>query len=679
MKNKILILTLGIILLSSVFVSAVDNKIWFGRNESNPSQMIPVLLTNTGVLRTDMNFSIVDIWNTNIGQLTNVNATQFNNIANALTIDTSWLSSFIGGAFFKTDGSSVMQGNANWNDFNLSMGTGLLKQDDGSIVTSNFGFNGTNMMWEVSSIGTPFWRIYPDTDNTGDWVYENTASGIHRFIGDIIGDTGRFDGGIGINVDPIILFGLRVQETANYVSGIEITMDVNKNEAISMNNGTTQMILFDSVNDDLISVNTGVFNVDFSGNTDVAILSVAGTGVGQRFININPAHANIDVGIFFGKPTSGEESLIFDKFAFPPNVGNMGFIFSDNLYVKGGFNTDDKVGINTLTPNATLHVVGNASITDDLFVSNVIIDSDTGCLINGDGQDMEICFNGSQGKINQLVGSSVLNFSNWASYNFDNDLFVVDADIGSLTKEVDNLYVQQIWVPSDDVGGGQPRRITFTDPGTSKVFEIFMDSNPFIFAHLSTDTTVMQFTSSTGQFIIKGDSTSDNPKITFRSILDGNLEFNIDAVFNPHFIFDRSLKVFGTDGFSQDTDAPLGTEFIGGTGVQEGVGGSHIRTGGDAQQNAQDGPVGDGGNISDTGGKGGISGGTQLGDGGSLFYTGGFGVIGGSVNLAGGIGSTTNGSINLFVIPEEDATATSMYVCRATDGHLFLNETGCRV
>ncbi len=115
MNNKILILMIGMVLISSCFVSASENKIWFGRNESNPSQMIPVLLTNTGVLRTDMNFSKVDIWNTNIGQLSNVNATQFINIANALTIDTSWLSSFIGGVFFKTNGTSVMQGNTNIN------------------------------------------------------------------------------------------------------------------------------------------------------------------------------------------------------------------------------------------------------------------------------------------------------------------------------------------------------------------------------------------------------------------------------------------------------------------------------------------------------------------------------------------------------------------------------------
>ena len=77
-------------------IAAADNKIWFGRNESNPSQFIPVLLTNTGVLRTDMNFSKADIWNTNIGQLTNANATQFENSGGALSIVISWLNSAIG-------------------------------------------------------------------------------------------------------------------------------------------------------------------------------------------------------------------------------------------------------------------------------------------------------------------------------------------------------------------------------------------------------------------------------------------------------------------------------------------------------------------------------------------------------------------------------------------------------
>ncbi len=90
MNNKILPITFAMILLSTCFVSASENKIWFGRNESEPLQMIPVLLTSSGVLRTDMNFSKADIWNTNLGELTNTNSSQFYNNAGVLSALKSW-------------------------------------------------------------------------------------------------------------------------------------------------------------------------------------------------------------------------------------------------------------------------------------------------------------------------------------------------------------------------------------------------------------------------------------------------------------------------------------------------------------------------------------------------------------------------------------------------------------
>jgi len=91
MKKILLILILSMFLVGTI--SASQNKIWFGANESDISQMIPVLLTNTGILKTDMNFSVADIWNTNIGQLTDVNSTQFDNIGSSLNIDESWIDS----------------------------------------------------------------------------------------------------------------------------------------------------------------------------------------------------------------------------------------------------------------------------------------------------------------------------------------------------------------------------------------------------------------------------------------------------------------------------------------------------------------------------------------------------------------------------------------------------------
>lgn len=95
MKNKILLIVTCIILLSLVLtnVSASTNKVWFGRNESNPNQMIPILLTKNGTLKVDLNLSTTDKWNTNLGLFTDVNSTQHENNAETLTIKESWISS----------------------------------------------------------------------------------------------------------------------------------------------------------------------------------------------------------------------------------------------------------------------------------------------------------------------------------------------------------------------------------------------------------------------------------------------------------------------------------------------------------------------------------------------------------------------------------------------------------
>ncbi|KKM65624.1 hypothetical protein LCGC14_1489310, partial [marine sediment metagenome] len=44
--------------------------------------------------------------------------------------------------------------------------------------------------------------------------------------------------------------------------------------------------------------------------------------------------------------------------------------------------------------------------------------------------------------------------------------------------------------------------------------------------------------------------------------------------------------------------------------------------------------------------------------------------------VVGDLNATEN--INALNLPQEGVTATSMYVCWDIDGHLFLNETGCR-
>jgi len=56
---------------------------------------------------------------------------------------------------------------------------------------------------------------------------------------------------------------------------------------------------------------------------------------------------------------------------------------------------------------------------------------------------------------------------------------------------------------------------------------------------------------------------------------------------------------------------------------------------------------------------------------GQLYNNGGF-----SVSPDGNL--TLDGTINTTGLPKEPTTATAMYVCLESDGHMFLNETGCR-
>jgi len=192
MKNKILILIIGMILLSSCFVVAADNKIWFGINDSNPSQFIPVRLTNTGVLMTDMNFSIADIWNTNIGQLTDANDTEFNNVGNTLTIDKAWLETFNDGKYFRLDGTSTMQGNANlggfnitnadWGNFNnLNVTNNSYFQDDvfidngapASPILSFMNLNGDVFEMRLDDLSNPTLQVVGDTGDQFHFQLKN--------------------------------------------------------------------------------------------------------------------------------------------------------------------------------------------------------------------------------------------------------------------------------------------------------------------------------------------------------------------------------------------------------------------------------------------------------------------------------------------------------------------------
>ena len=358
MKNKILILILGMILLSSCFVSASENKIWFGRNESNPSQMIPVLLTSTGVLRTDMNFSVVDIWNTNIGQLSNVNATQFNNITNTLTIDTSWLSSFIGGAFFKTDGTSVMQGNANFGNntiFNVS-----------NISIEDF-LNGVTSL----KIGTPA------------EFFENITLGINKsinFLGDgLVGNSSlEWNSSIGVYE---FLNGIRVGGAGNIIyadmgfvnieDGIS-TMGFDANHNFKFNNvgGTSIDFIVDTtgglnidVDEDIVLNTDGAINLTAGANNDVFIKSGSGASV---ILETN------DEAIRFRR-TGGTGSVISE---IPMSVATL-------LVATGDFSLTGDVTGNLIPSADDNNQLGKAGATDrrwkvfatTIFATDITVDN----------------------------------------------------------------------------------------------------------------------------------------------------------------------------------------------------------------------------------------------------------------------------------------------------------------
>ena len=285
MKNKILILILGMILISSCFVSASDNKIWFGRNESNPSQMIPVLLTNTGVLRTDMNFSVVDIWNTNIGQLSNVNATQFINIANALTIDTSWLSSFIGGAFFKTDGTSVMQGSANiggFDIFNVDNIDGSGNFTTTGNITANTYFGNILDIQGVSNSGSNISLIAGSEGGnilleTKQGAPFSDAGNITLVLGtSVTGEDGSF------NVGSTFKEYMKVSNEGSSLSGVGVADDYSliiKNTLPAIATGITANIEFQATTDNFFtgrisSVRVGDYSTEEDRNSELEFYTV---------------------------------------------------------------------------------------------------------------------------------------------------------------------------------------------------------------------------------------------------------------------------------------------------------------------------------------------------------------------------------------------------------------------
>ncbi|KKM83879.1 hypothetical protein LCGC14_1304890 [marine sediment metagenome] len=374
MKNKILILTLGIILLSSVFVSAVDNKIWFGRNESNPSQMIPFLLTSEGVLRTDMNFSIVDIWNTNIGQLTDVNDTQFNNIAGALTIDESWLDSLY----------HRLGTNLNMLGFNISNVGTLFATNLGSAATRTANIFGVNANFT-----------------------ENVSASIFQFVtGEVIKiANGLFDFSVGINVSGNITannYFVNPTLTDHALNGDFATLDftgwtVNTGGPGSADASTGQAVITAggppaSIENDFVPTIGQTYKVswDLISITGTPILQFGGvelepktTGIKTQFVTALTTDSFI-AGASTGTTTIDDISIISDDGSGLTVNGIDGTTYADHKITSpNSLELDTPALIYTGTfgfdiiPTADLGIsFGNSTHNiDELYINNIFINT----------------------------------------------------------------------------------------------------------------------------------------------------------------------------------------------------------------------------------------------------------------------------------------------------------------
>ncbi len=113
-----------------------------------------------------------DYWITAIGALGTVSATQFNNIAGTLTIDTSWLTSL----YCKLTGCT-MTGDINMDGNDITMGSGTINTENGSItnlfeLVSTDGSRiatGTNPVYSSFS-GLDSAEIFSNNQTTGDGV-----------------------------------------------------------------------------------------------------------------------------------------------------------------------------------------------------------------------------------------------------------------------------------------------------------------------------------------------------------------------------------------------------------------------------------------------------------------------------------------------------------------------------
>jgi len=168
---KAVIFLISILVFTS-FVSAA-----FGYNDLDGPILSPdqTLFNNATA-----SVNISDFWNTNLGSLGNVNATQFDNNAGTLTLDTFWLNSF-GDSFWCKLTGCTMAGDIDMgtNDINNINNVNILNDLD---VGDNVDVHGSVKIDEILNVtGKTYLNddVFVDGDITAD-----------NFIGDGSGLTG---------------------------------------------------------------------------------------------------------------------------------------------------------------------------------------------------------------------------------------------------------------------------------------------------------------------------------------------------------------------------------------------------------------------------------------------------------------------------------------------------------
>ncbi len=379
MKKILLILILGMFLISSA--SAV-NQVLYGVNESNTAQQIPILLTDTGVVKTDINFSTTNQWSTNIGLLTDVNDTQFSNNGNVLNIVESWLDSLwcrltgcemtgnliVIGAINSTDWTNVSIASSQVTDFQSIINNGTYVIDsvlnNGSYLNTLGLKNSTS--WNRSGTDVFLANI---GDNVG--IGTTTPESVLHIIGG-----GSLSGSLMMsnldNAAGIILEGIRPGIRFNETDSIDVNFQMDPIAGImrfGVNNdafGSFVPIMSLDLNNQRVGIGTPSPEqiLDVAGgwieiDNAKALLGEDSGGVGRGLIGIESTD-DVIIG------SSNLDSIRFD-------VAGV----ADAMFIE---ETSGEVGIGTDSPDAKLEIEDgiNNSFAVAVRISNKIADDATG-------------------------------------------------------------------------------------------------------------------------------------------------------------------------------------------------------------------------------------------------------------------------------------------------------------